>query len=425
MKFRTCMATLPLLLVILQAPVGGQAVETDIIKPFLEESTSVVIRVLPSRVDLPGVMKWLVDAGLMPGETGRQLSEQFSPWIQQYVDAGITEFYAIVSLEDISFTGDPPVFFVIPSSPEVNLESLSRMLGSDPVFGGLAKKMNGQMLHGCILFATRKTALRLEGSSLFPRPDLTQALSSGAASVVGPSALRVALGISPTQRRVLNEMLPNIPGPLGGGPVSLVTDGIDYVAMDISAEDSLVMQAWAQSPDSNSADQVHQWLQRLYQSLLSDPDLGSELKRYESMIKVVFPRLEGDKVVTFLGLEKPGAIKMFHEFFTGARNQALSQQTMTNMKQIVLAILIWSNDHQNQWPDSLDQLEDYLGGESLFRKILTHPVTHEFPGFLYTKPAVERKDMERPQETVILRESMDGKPNESGFMGYADGHIQN
>jgi hypothetical protein len=105
---------------------------------------------------------------------------------------------------------------------------------------------------------------------------------------------------------------------------------------------------------------------------------------------------------------------------TQARGQAQMAMMMNNMKQILLAMHMYELDN-GKLPDSLDQLDKYLGAS---QQVLTNPVTGEYPGYIYEKPAESLSDIKNPATTAILWEAKDGKPNPDGAKGFADGHVQ-
>jgi hypothetical protein len=104
---------------------------------------------------------------------------------------------------------------------------------------------------------------------------------------------------------------------------------------------------------------------------------------------------------------------------TAARESAKGIQSLSNMRQIGIAMVAYSNDHNGAFPAKLDDLAEgkYLTADQL-KMLLTNPMTGEYPGYAYEPPADPKTN---PQTTVILREVKNGKPDPQGGKLFLDG----
>lgn len=107
-----------------------------------------------------------------------------------------------------------------------------------------------------------------------------------------------------------------------------------------------------------------------------------------------------------------------------ARKAAARAAVASHIRQVSIAIIAYSNDHQGSLPDSLDDVAEFVDGKEALAKLLTHPVTGEKVGILYVKPAKKLNDVKQPSITAILFEAQGGKIMEGGFIGYADGSVR-
>ena len=90
-------------------------------------------------------------------------------------------------------------------------------------------------------------------------------------------------------------------------------------------------------------------------------------------------------------------------------------QTGSNMKQILLTCLMYAQDHEGQWPDTLQDLSEY----GLARDALINPKQPEREiGFVYLKPITPIS----PQQ-VVLYEAYHSW-GDGINVGFADGHVQ-
>jgi prepilin-type processing-associated H-X9-DG protein len=90
-------------------------------------------------------------------------------------------------------------------------------------------------------------------------------------------------------------------------------------------------------------------------------------------------------------------------------------QTLSNMRQILQSCLLYAQDHQDQWPDSLQDLAQY----GLSKNILVNWKQPEREiGYVYLRPSTPIS----PQQ-VVLYEVYDSW-GDGINVGFADGHVQ-
>lgn len=107
-----------------------------------------------------------------------------------------------------------------------------------------------------------------------------------------------------------------------------------------------------------------------------------------------------------------------HRFVDGPHERTVKLtkrvQSASNMKQILLSCIMYAQEHENQWPDSLQDLTNY----GLTRDTLNNPRQPEREnGYIYIKPSTPIL----PQQ-VVLYEAHDSWGNGIN-VGYADGHV--
>ena len=99
------------------------------------------------------------------------------------------------------------------------------------------------------------------------------------------------------------------------------------------------------------------------------------------------------------------------------RSAALEQrvQSLSNMKKILLSCIMYAQEHQDQWPDNLQQLNVY----GVTAADLTNPrYAGAEPGYVYAKPG---KPLSPSQ--VVLYEKYDSWADGIN-VGFADGHVE-
>ena len=106
-----------------------------------------------------------------------------------------------------------------------------------------------------------------------------------------------------------------------------------------------------------------------------------------------------------------------------AREKARSINCMANAKQIMLGIMMYAGDNAEKLPESLDQLEPYVGGKESMQKLLTCPTSGAYPCFELLEGGKASSGFAQMSETVVLREI--ASPHiRKRVVGYADGHVE-
>jgi len=66
----------------------------------------------------------------------------------------------------------------------------------------------------------------------------------------------------------------------------------------------------------------------------------------------------------------------------------LESQSIRNMEQ--LAGAVWEyRDYKGEYPESLEDIKNFLGGGENFDKIINNPITGDNPGYEYVEPPAD------------------------------------
>lgn len=103
-----------------------------------------------------------------------------------------------------------------------------------------------------------------------------------------------------------------------------------------------------------------------------------------------------------------------------ARDRARQAVVAVHMKQLAVAVHIYSADHDGRLPPAMADLKPYLGN---WDKMTRHPVTGEQPGFIYARPADTMGQVPNPSQAVLFFEARNGQINPQGWKAYCDGHV--
>ena len=94
------------------------------------------------------------------------------------------------------------------------------------------------------------------------------------------------------------------------------------------------------------------------------------------------------------------------------------------MNKLQLALYEYAQSHEREWPDSLDQIKESVGGEAAYQKLLTNPVTGDNPGYEYIKPKGNPNNFGYDAHQLILYQLNKGKRDPNLKSGYSDGAFE-
>ena len=99
----------------------------------------------------------------------------------------------------------------------------------------------------------------------------------------------------------------------------------------------------------------------------------------------------------------------------------MTVRSASNIRQVLQACMMYSNDHKGQWPDDLKALDNYFRGPAQAQQVLTNPARPDMkPAYVYLKPQLP---VAEPPNTIVVYEShTDFGPGVN--VGFADGHVE-
>jgi hypothetical protein len=99
-------------------------------------------------------------------------------------------------------------------------------------------------------------------------------------------------------------------------------------------------------------------------------------------------------------------------------------ESQIQMNKLQLALYEYAQSHENEWPDSLNQIKELVGGESAFKQLITNPVTGDNPGYEYVKPLGNPSDPDYNPHQLILYQLNNGQRDTTLKSGYSDGAFE-
>ena len=109
-------------------------------------------------------------------------------------------------------------------------------------------------------------------------------------------------------------------------------------------------------------------------------------------------------------------IALFLPAQSRAKPAAYQAQSRNQMRNILLGIVNYREQHDGAWPDQLKDIESEI--DSL-DALIANPFTKENPGYEYVKPSADVD----PAQTIVLYQLRKGKRDTSLRVGFGDGRV--
>lgn len=314
-------------------------------------------------------------------------------WHKALVEIGAAEVYGVADTQTVK---REPGFLVIPNiaNAEESARKLQKALGQGVVVTAA---------EGVVLVSSQRTAGELAGYEPADRPDLMAAFATSDAPVV-------LAGLLPDDFReeALRNMPPKMPQHLGGAATAPLVQGFQWGLAELRLQPSEQVRATIQMKDEVTAKEVEkivrsQWVNEGMEAPF--PDLMT-------------PKAQGSRLT--LALDKQQVASLAPAVQQG-RTRARQVQSMSQMRQLLMGVQLYAQDHKRAYPEKLEDLGRYLGG--MLPRMLTNPLDPQRrPGYVYLKPA-GTVDAVKP-ETALIYEAWEKWPACGIAVGFADGHVE-
>lgn len=332
--------------------------------PFLDDGTIVVAHVDLARVDVDKIAGLLSNSVL--GGRLEELLQVAKSQIAGITKAGGRDLYLVVSLADVP---ERTPFLLAPLGKGANADRLTEALAALP----LAAR---QRIGDAIVAGDRETIDRLQRTHGSARPEIVRAFEAA-----GDTAAQLLLLPTSDARRVLEELMPSLPAELGGGPITVVTQGALWTALGVAGPPRPAVRLVTQSRDSAAATALAGRL-RLWLPLVAR--LGEReqvLARLPELSKRLLPAVEGDRLVLSLSGDDLAEFQaMLGPSVKEIDRLAARRQSIENLKRIALAMHSYADVHKHFPPAAIRSrdgkpllswrvaLLPYLEAESLYKE---------------------------------------------------------
>lgn len=409
----------------------------DHVASLADDLTVAVARLDLSQLNVDAVFQTLTNLTsdekglLLPPAAIASRKAPVKDWLARFSAAGGREVYVLFSLTDLGV--DFPVMVAVPIGDGSNREALRDLL----IASGLGAGGKCAVVNQCVVAAPASILRRLETAHGRPPKDFPAAFAQARPGVLQAVFVPYAMA-----GRVVEELMPVLPSVLGGGSSAALSHGLRWAILSASSPPELSVQLVVQERTGGDADALRRTIQAALDQVGKMEPVRQLLPQWEALAAALKPSVEGDRLV--LTWDRSRIEKLFKTTLlttlVSAYQQAETTRTLNHMKQIGLAILMYANDHQDQFPAHLAATLPYLANGDVL--LLPGSAAHspselmkweykkqvewidQHGAYTYRKPAATLKEVKDPANTLMAHQRLETTGGAAVPAVFADGHAQ-
>lgn len=300
--------------------------------PALGPDVAAIVRVDLDRLDVNGLAKSIV-----PGDRAAESTESIralEAWVRALRDARARTLLITLDFGDVN---NLPLGLV-PVGPDADVPAIGRLL-TDPESRGPIHWPGYRVIGGLLVAGSPPAIEKYAKGPNGPRADLIAALIEA-----GDSPTIFILNPSATQRRVLEEELPNWPRELGGAPTSPILRGARSVVLALRTQPKPVLDVQIRCDDAKSLGAVRQFGRDLLKYMAGQSGPSADAARDLANVPA---RVNEHSLSMEVDLER--ATSLVNTPFLRYREASGRSRCVNNLKQIALALHNYHSAH-NSFP---------------------------------------------------------------------------
>jgi hypothetical protein len=318
------------------AQVSNAELHAKIIAPYIDNNTVAVGRFDLTRPnnDEPAAALSVVTAilGMKPTLYPRDTKRLFTA----LGESGVKDAYGVISFAEPANS----LCFVVPSPGQTNAKAIAEMFGLASVFPDTYAAQVGSDL----VIGTEAACKRYAKLKPVARPEVAKAFAA-----VNEMTGQICLMLSPDARRAFEEIVPTLPPEVGGGSITLLTRGVQWIAIGFDGPPKRSLHAVLQVTDEAAAARLKAWLETAITKLAQNPETKNALQDFDKLAAALMPAAVGDKAVG-----DKVVVKLNHEQMTALikplidRTQLATDRTLelANLSKIGLAMHFYHDNNK-------------------------------------------------------------------------------
>jgi hypothetical protein len=294
------------------------------VAPFVDDKTFAIGHADLTLIELDKAIAFVKELGKFEEEELKEPATAMKEWLATFRKAGGKDVFVVVSMADIPMSGP---FFVIPVGEKADEEALAKLFADNP-------RMKYAKMKKSLVVGNDKTIERLQDQTPEERPEIAKAFAAA-----GDTMAQLVLVPTEDSRRVVEQMLPELPKEIGGGPTKTYTRGVHWLALGVDGPPKPKAKLVVQSTDAETAKELHKALSDVFALLAKSPKDSEPVRNIpnlEALLKAFMPNLKDDRLT--LEVDDKVLIPVVQPVLVKLRETAKRMQSTNNLKQLVLAM---------------------------------------------------------------------------------------
>ena len=389
-----------------QGQTADRQAQAKTVAALVDEQTIGIARVDLTRLDLDQLLKQAAE--LAPGSEKllAPVVEKARPEIKRLTALGAKDFYLLVSLAD----PQRPVR-VFSLADGADAKALREAIGAQPT--EVVEQLNHSLVVG-----EKQAVERIKTQAPAVRPEIARAFAAA-----GDSPIQLLLLPTSDNRRVIEELLPELPAEVGGGSSTVLTRGAMWAAAGVDLAPQPQFRLVIQSQDPEAAAALREKWLAVLKLIGGNPRVAQAVGQFDELAAKLSPEIKGDRVQLVVGQDGHvwGPLAELLKMAGGeAQKQARRNRAINNLKQIGLAFHNYHDVHKT-FPAAASY--DANGKPLLSWRVHILPFLDQAP--LYKEFHLDepwdsqhnRKLIERMPETYRSRNWSPNEPTETCLVG--------
>jgi prepilin-type processing-associated H-X9-DG protein len=416
MRSRTIMAGLTLTLLIARHALAADA---KALGRFVDAQTFAVLVLELDKLDAPALLAWHAEyfKAIEPDARQRDaVTQEFTRRVNEQAEnvktlraAGAAAVY--LTARDRGKGDIPTVAVIVPVAPGKDTAAVQRLLRD---YSGPPDQITIGTIDSAVVAAPRSHFDALATARPAAGP-IAEHLTAALAPQPGAAARLILLPAG-------HQLFQADPKSWVGQARSAI-EQMDWAVLTLEWPPRPAATATINTRDDAAARSVSDTLSKLLAALKASKEVRDDLPGGPRLLDMLAPQVQGRQVIaglssaeveTLVRDEVPAA-------YAKAKDQAKRIASMSNVRQLLMAILMYSNDHRGHLPPNLAALTKYINNEEVFRNP-RQPERKQ--GYTYVKPAEARiTQIKRPSERIVVYEALDEWKG-GVTVGFLDGHVE-
>jgi hypothetical protein len=316
-------------------PNAGALAQT--IAPYITEQTVALLHFDVGRLRSDALVGKLVALSSRGAPDSESTKSETIRWLTDLSKAGSRDIFVLFDLADL-LSGP---FAIVPLGDHADSDAIVTMLsgkipGLGPLDAATGRPTTVEKLDHAIYAGSRKTLTRIKEHRSAPRPEVASAFAAA-----GEAAAQLLLIPSADAHRVIEELFPTLPSEVGGGPMSVVTNGAQWAAISVDAAPNVSIRMVIQSKDASAARTLSNWIGNAAKKL------GQFFPQSDKLAALITPTVNDNRINLTLDSASPALAEMLSVSIPRVADARDRNVCVNNMKLIAVAFHAHHDAHQS------------------------------------------------------------------------------